>query len=113
MPNGIDGSPIYCTNPRHTGKKHDVNCIPPADPTIPELRLVRAIYGLCPDCDNPWPHIHIQTRRQRRAAILGLMRNIVLRITGGIVAAIGIGALIVFLLLLFGFMIYLGLSVSQ
>lgn len=31
---------------------------PPADPQSPETRLLRAILGLCPDCDINDPHLH-------------------------------------------------------
>ena len=44
----------YCTR-RH---EHGASCLPPADPRDPELRLLRAIYGLCPICDVPEPHRH-------------------------------------------------------
>lgn len=51
-------SRLYCTNPEHGDGEHDKSCTPPADPGNPELRLIRAIFGLCPDCDNPDDHEH-------------------------------------------------------
>ena len=46
----------YCT--RHQPGEHDRSCVPPANPHDPELRLLRAIYGLCALCDNDQPHEH-------------------------------------------------------
>ncbi len=48
----------YCTNPAHGYGEHDVTCVPPAEPGNPELRLIRAIYGLCPDHDSCTPLDH-------------------------------------------------------
>jgi hypothetical protein len=45
-----------CT--RHPVGEHDRTCVPPADPSNPELRLLRAIYGLCPDHDQCPPGAH-------------------------------------------------------
>lgn len=50
------GSP--CTNPDHQDGDHGIECMPPADPAWPELRLLRAIYGLCPNCDIEDEHEH-------------------------------------------------------
>lgn len=43
---------IYCTNPGHREGDHNRECTPPANPGNPELRLMRAIYGLCPYCNH-------------------------------------------------------------
>lgn len=32
--------------------------MPAADPSDPEVRLLRAVFGLCPDCDSKEPHSH-------------------------------------------------------
>ena len=53
-------SRVYCTNPVHRDGDHDPSCIPPAEPDNPELRLMRAIWGLCPDCDDTEEHEHPQ-----------------------------------------------------
>lgn len=50
--------PRYCSNPLHVPGEHDATCVPPADPTNPELRLLRAIFGLCPLCDKTENHNH-------------------------------------------------------
>lgn len=47
-----------CTVPEHQDGEHDASCCPPADPGNPELRLLRAIFGLCPICDVEAPHGH-------------------------------------------------------
>lgn len=49
----------YCTKPEHRDGEHSVDCIPPAEPDNPELRLIRAIWGLCPECDLTEPHVHV------------------------------------------------------
>jgi hypothetical protein len=44
----------YCTRPgehRHPGQ-HDRTCVPLANPSSPELRMIRSLYGLCPYCDS-------------------------------------------------------------
>jgi hypothetical protein len=43
---------VHCTQDHRPGH-HDRSCLPPADPKNPELRLLRAIFGACPDCDHP------------------------------------------------------------
>jgi hypothetical protein len=48
----------YCTVLGHKAGDHDQACIPDAVPDCPELRLIRAIWGLCPDCNNPEEHEH-------------------------------------------------------
>ena len=48
----------HCTNPEHQPGDHDASCMPPADPNNPELRLLRAIYGLCSLCDRTEDHTH-------------------------------------------------------
>jgi hypothetical protein len=48
---------IYCTK-FHKDGEHDQSCMPPANPNNPELRLMRAIWGLCPYCDNTEEHNH-------------------------------------------------------
>lgn len=48
----------YCTNPDHRDGDHDQSCMPSADPNNPELRLLRAIFGMCSDCDHPDPSHH-------------------------------------------------------
>jgi hypothetical protein len=56
-------SPSYCTKPgeRHRPGQHDRTCVPAPDPGNPELKLLRAIYGLCPYCDNEQEHEHRDT----------------------------------------------------
>ena len=53
----------YCTEPPHQDGEHDPACAPPADPGNPELRLYRAIWGLCPDCDKAEDHEHFVNPR--------------------------------------------------
>jgi hypothetical protein len=48
----------YCTNPDHHDGDHDQSCMPPAEPMNGELRLLRAIFGLCGFCDRKDPHEH-------------------------------------------------------
>jgi hypothetical protein len=48
---------VYCTKGHGLGQHH-VDCIPPADPNDLELRLIRVIFGLCPDCDMTDYHEH-------------------------------------------------------
>jgi hypothetical protein len=48
----------YCGNPGHGYGDHSASCMPPADPSDPELRLLRAIFGLCPLCDRAGEHEH-------------------------------------------------------
>lgn len=48
----------YCTNPDHLDGEHNASCAPPAEPCNQELRLIRAIHGLCPDCDRADLHDH-------------------------------------------------------
>ncbi len=45
----------YCDDPEH---EHDASCIPPANPQDNDLRLLRAVYGLCPDCNKAGTHTH-------------------------------------------------------
>jgi hypothetical protein len=58
-----DGKRIYravmrpCSQGHQPGQQ-DVSCCPPADPADAPTRLLRAIYGLCPDCDRTEPHSH-------------------------------------------------------
>jgi hypothetical protein len=47
----------YCTQ-GHADGEHDASCMPPADPSNPELRLIRAIFGLCAECDRTDMHGH-------------------------------------------------------
>jgi len=49
---------VYCANPAHQYGDHDQSCMPSAEPGNAELRLLRAIYGLCPDCDKTESHDH-------------------------------------------------------
>jgi hypothetical protein len=49
---------VYCTNPEHKDGEHTAACTPPAEPCNKELRLIRAIFGLCPDCDRTSRHDH-------------------------------------------------------
>lgn len=51
-------APVMCTNPEHQPGEHGASCVPPADPAIPALRLLRAIYGLCIYCDRADDHDH-------------------------------------------------------
>jgi hypothetical protein len=56
---GGDSQPrAYCTNPVHRPGEHSAACCPPAEPGNPELRLLRAIFGLCGLCDETEPHEH-------------------------------------------------------
>ena len=48
----------YCTVRKHQDGQHDAGCLPPADPRNPELRLLRAIFGLCSLCDREDEHEH-------------------------------------------------------
>jgi hypothetical protein len=48
----------YCTVPAHRNGEHDQDCVPPADPGNQELRLIRAIWGLCALCDRKDEHDH-------------------------------------------------------
>jgi hypothetical protein len=52
----------YCTKGHGYGE-HDASCLPPADRHDPELRLLRAIFGLCSLCDVAEPHSHIPEDR--------------------------------------------------
>ena len=56
-PGNTNPNVIYCTK-FHRDGEHDQSCIPPAEPKNKELRLIRAIWGLCPDCDNKEEHEH-------------------------------------------------------
>ena len=49
----------YCTNSDHGYGEHDATCMPPAEPGNAELRLLRAIFGLCPLCDKVEEHEHV------------------------------------------------------
>jgi hypothetical protein len=56
---GGDSPPLtHYTNQKHVPGEHNASCAPPADPRNPELRLLRAIFGLCAFCDSPLPHEH-------------------------------------------------------
>ena len=35
-----------------------MSVIPPVDPDNPETRLLRAIFGVCPDCEETESHEH-------------------------------------------------------
>lgn len=60
---------MYCTIPAHQDSEHDASCLPPADRNSPELRLIRAIWGLCGACDRTDDHDHDHDEdRPRRAA---------------------------------------------
>lgn len=48
----------YCTVLGHKMGDHDQACVPAAVPGNPELRLFRAIMGLCPDCNRTEEHEH-------------------------------------------------------
>lgn len=52
----------YCTSPVHRDGEHNQSCMPPADPGNPELRLLRAIFGLCADCDRTDEHEHTEAK---------------------------------------------------
>jgi hypothetical protein len=54
---GEGPSASYCPKGHEYGQ-HDMSCMPDAAPALPELRLVRAIWGLCPDCNRTEPHYH-------------------------------------------------------
>jgi hypothetical protein len=45
----------------HSNGEHNSSCVPPADPGNLDLRLLRTIYGLCPDCNQITPHEHEET----------------------------------------------------
>lgn len=49
---------LGCTNRAHRPGDHDATCVPPAAPDDAALSLLRAIYGLCPLCDNTDEHGH-------------------------------------------------------
>lgn len=49
---GDSPSRTYCTNPSHQPGQHSAACCPPAEPGNPELRLLRAIFGLCDRTDK-------------------------------------------------------------
>lgn len=51
---GVDVEPTC----NHENGHHDISCIPSADPNNGEVRLLRAIYGLCPLCDDNNEHSH-------------------------------------------------------
>lgn len=51
-------SKVYCTDASHGYGDHTAGCMPPADPSDRELRLLRAVFGLCPDCDETRSHVH-------------------------------------------------------
>lgn len=64
---------VYCTNPEHGDGEHSPSCMPPADPANPELRLIRAIWGLCPVCDETGEHAHpLPPGTRFRAVIPGI-----------------------------------------
>jgi GNAT superfamily N-acetyltransferase len=48
----------YCGNPAHGYGEHDQFCMPPADPRSPEIRMIRAIWGLCAWCNRTDMHDH-------------------------------------------------------
>jgi hypothetical protein len=52
-----DGRHLPCPQGHKPGE-HDASCMPPADPDNADLRLLRAIYGLCPLCDRTDQHGH-------------------------------------------------------
>ena len=63
----------HCTNSAHSPGQHDATCMPPADPSNANLRLLRAIFGLCPNCNETAPHLcpaNAQTRRQNAIGML-------------------------------------------
>lgn len=49
---------VYCTMPEHGYGEHTVACVPLADQNDKQLRLLRAIWGLCPDCNRTDEHEH-------------------------------------------------------
>lgn len=54
----MDLNKVLCTKwPKCEPGKHSVDCIPPADPSSPEIRILRCVFGLCPDCDES-PEAH-------------------------------------------------------
>ena len=57
-PIGARWTRVYCTKAEHGYGKHDASCISPAEPGNPELRLLRAIWVLCPDHDSCTPASH-------------------------------------------------------
>jgi hypothetical protein len=42
--------------------KHTIECVPKADPTDRELRLLRTLFDLCPDHDTCTPDMHTPER---------------------------------------------------
>jgi hypothetical protein len=56
----------------HRQDQHTAACIPAADPRDKDLRLIRAVFGLCPDCDRTDVHSHMlesaRTRNRIRKA---------------------------------------------
>lgn len=51
-----------CTVPGHQPGEHTQECVPPANPDVPEIRLIRALHGLCPDHDTCPPGAHLEVR---------------------------------------------------
>jgi hypothetical protein len=57
--------------------------LPRADSTSPETRLLRAIYGQCPDCDQTETHEHpTDQERATRSAPLSVRCPICLSLIG-------------------------------
>lgn len=60
----MNESRVYCTvQPHHADGEHTADCVPPADPANPELRLIRAIWGLCSYCNRTDEHEHTEDPR--------------------------------------------------
>lgn len=63
-PSGVDMG-----NCNHEYGEHDITCAPPANPNSPEIRLLRAIYGLCPLCNITDDHEHTDKEYEKHGMI--------------------------------------------
>jgi hypothetical protein len=57
-PQKLESKRAYCTNPAHGYGEHDRMCVPPADPTNPNIRMIRVLWGLCGYCNDTDDHTH-------------------------------------------------------
>lgn len=57
----IMNTAALCSNPDHGYGEHSADCVPDAEPHNPALRVLRVIFGLCPDCNETDPHEHGET----------------------------------------------------
>ena len=66
---------VCCEAEGHEPGDHTAECISPAEPDNPELRLLRALHGLCPDCDRKHPHTHPGLRSTTIPDFLGVHKS--------------------------------------